>query len=386
MYKFLENVWSVFADLSLWLFVGMFIAALLKVFIPDDFIKRHLGKAKAYNILKAVLIGVPMPLCSCSVIPTTIGIRKQGAGDDAAMAFLVSTPQTGVDSVMVSAGFLSWPFAIFKLISAFIIGLIAGFIVRLKNSSEDRSENTQSKVDSKPEPEIKTCCSPKVETEMKSCCAPKSEPEIKSCCSPKAEANKENPSCCSKSERSIHFLISYAFKDLLYPLWRWLLVGVLLSALISTFLSDGSLTQSLLGDPLFAPLIVLVISLPWYVCATASVPIAAAMVAAGMPPSAALVLLLAGPASNIATIGAVYKTFGRSSLIIYLSTIIICSVIFSYLFAFTIQTQTEIIGHHDHGGLLFHISAVIMLLSFAYFFYYDIQTKLKKRKKSICCD
>ena len=125
---YLNNVWAVLAELSFWLLLGCFVSGLMHAFIPGTWLKKHLGGGSFSSVVKAVFVGVPMPLCSCGVIPAALGLKKQGAGDGASMGFLISTPQTGVDSIFVSASMLSWPFALFKLFSAFFLGLIGGLV------------------------------------------------------------------------------------------------------------------------------------------------------------------------------------------------------------------------------------------------------------------
>ena len=126
--EFFINCWLTATELAPWLLLGLGIAGALHIWIPDNFIKRHLGHGRISAVFKAVIFGVPMPLCSCGVIPAALGIKKQGAGNGAAMGFLISTPQTGVDSIMVSASLLGLPFALFKLVSAFILGIIGGLL------------------------------------------------------------------------------------------------------------------------------------------------------------------------------------------------------------------------------------------------------------------
>ena len=126
--EFINNLWGVIEALGMWFLLGLVVAALLHGFVPARLFQRWLGKNSFLNVVKAAFIGVPMPLCSCGVVPTVIGLRKKGASKSSCLSFLVSTPQTGVDSLMVSASFLSWPFAVFKLVSAFVIGIVGGGI------------------------------------------------------------------------------------------------------------------------------------------------------------------------------------------------------------------------------------------------------------------
>lgn len=330
---FMENIWLTTVALSLWLLVGLLFAGILHVFVPDNFIKHHLGHKKGiFTVLKAVFFGVPMPLCSCGVIPGALGIKKQGAGDGAALGFLISTPQTGIDSIMVSASMLGWPFAIFKLASAFIIGIAGGIWAFLTSSDDEYS------VDDK---------------------------------------NHEN-----NKKRELRDIFAFAVDDLLKMIWKWLVAGIIISAAIQTWLPKDFLQEHLPSNIFLSMLIVLLISLPMYICATASVPIAAALVAAGMPTGAALVFLMAGPASNVATIGSVYRTFGFKNLIIYLSSIVVGSMLGGALFDSVINSSAVIPKLHQHSeaGIIPIVAALIFILLVLRFFFIDLKAYFSKKK------
>ena len=340
---FLENIWHTTLSLSFWLLVGFMIAGLLHVFVPDNFIKHHLGHKKGvFTVFKSVMFGVPMPLCSCGVIPAALGIKKQGAGDGAAIGFLISTPQTGVDSIMVSASMLGWPFAVFKLLSAFVIGMIGGVWAYFTSSTTV------------------------------------------------SEEGKSNENNGADSKRSFKDLFEFAIDDLFKMIWRWLVAGILISAAMTTWL-PADFFQRYLPDNIFvAMLLVLIISLPMYVCATASVPIAAALVATGMPTGAALVFLMAGPASNVATIGAVYRGFGMKKLLIYLSSIVAGSMIGGYLFHSVIipNISDATIPKHEAGGIVATIASVIFVILILRFIFLEIKEKLSNSKSECsesCC-
>ncbi len=334
--EFIENSWMTTLDLAPWLLLGLAIAGLLHIFIPDNFVRKHLGHGRISAIFKAVAFGVPMPLCSCGVIPAALGIKKQGADDGAALGFLISTPQTGVDSIMVSGSLLGLPFAIFKLVSAFVLGITGGIITFF--------------VDSKTKPEIN-------ETKKS------------------IEATEQPP-------KTIKELFNFAIDDLLKMIWRWLFAGILISAAITTWLPKD-LFQNYLGTNIWISMfIVLLVSLPMYVCATASVPIAAALVATGMPIGAALVFLMAGPASNVATIGAVYRTFGTKKLLIYLGTIIIGSLLSGWLFNSVIAEQTvNTVMQHHKTGIIAIIAAVTLLLLMLRFAIKEFKVRVYESKQ-----
>jgi uncharacterized membrane protein YraQ (UPF0718 family)/copper chaperone CopZ len=284
-------------ELSPWLLLGMAIAGLLHGLLPKNFIRSQLrGRL---GVIKAVALGVPLPLCSCGVIPAGLGLKKDGASDGASLGFLISTPQTGVDSILVSASFLGWPFALFKVLSATITGLVGGLLV-----------------DSLPQSNV-------VEAE------------------PAGDAESE-----ADSARSWLDMIRHSH-ELLESIWRWLVIGIVVSVLIETYLPKGAMSGLADMGPIAAGLAVLALSLPMYICATASVPIAAALVSNGMPVGAALVFLMAGPATNVATIGAIYRGFGARILAVYLGVIILGSIGFGA--AFDLGIDAGLMSHLSPG-------------------------------------
>ncbi|MBW1884377.1 MAG: permease [Deltaproteobacteria bacterium] len=297
----IDSLLDTLLELSPWFLLGMAVAGLLHVALPRNFIKMQLRGR--WGVVKAVALGVPLPLCSCGVIPAGLGLRRDGASHGASLGFLISTPQTGIDSILVSASFLGWPFALFKVLAASVTGLFGGILA-----------------DRIPEDE---------ETEERDLGAAPSEND--------------------EETRGLRAMLQYSH-ELLASIWRWLVFGIVVSALINTYLPVGTLSVFADLGPLAAGGVVLLISLPLYVCATASVPIAAAMVANGLPVGAALVFLMAGPATNIATIGAIYRGFGRRPLGVYLGVLIVGSIGFGALFDFGAATGVDL-GFGAWSGL-----------------------------------
>ena len=324
----LDALWDITLDLAPWLLLGMAIAGLLHGLLPRDFVQRHLrGRA---GVAKAVALGVPLPLCSCGVIPTGLGLKKDGASNGASVGFLISTPQTGVDSMLVSASFLGWPFAIFKVLAAAVTGLVGGWIA-------DRSTP--------------------VET---------------------AEPNA-TASGIGTPRRSLRDMIDHAL-DILRSIWHWLAFGIVVSALITVFVPDDFFAGLSEAGAVVPILAALAVSLPLYVCATASVPIAAALVASGMPTGAALVFLMAGPATNVATIGAVYRGLGARALTAYLVTIIGGSIGAGLLFDSLVASAVS--GHaHVHGTTAWWTvgSALLLLALMGWFAMDDVRRWFGKR-------
>ena len=323
-----EALWTITLDLAPWLLLGMAIAGLLHGLLPRDFVQRHLrGRG---GVAKAVALGVPLPLCSCGVIPAGLGLRKDGASNGASVGFLISTPQTGVDSMLVSASFLGWPFALFKVAAAAVTGLVGGWVA-------DRA-------------------------------APTAAPE------------SGGDSCSLGSgSRSVRAMVDHAL-DILRSIWRWLVFGIVVSAAITAFVPDDFFSGLAEAGAVVPILATLLISLPLYVCATASVPIAAALVASGMPTGAALVFLMAGPATNVATIGAIYRGLGGRALTVYLTTIVGGSVVAGLLFDSLLASA---VGHavhvHQHTTWWSVLSAIALLVLMAWFAIDDLRRAWRKR-------
>nr|WP_089725992.1 permease [Candidatus Thiosymbion oneisti] len=295
-------------DLSPSLLLGLLIAGLVHLYLPEGLVHRGLNRPNLRSAARAALIGVPLPLCSCGVIPTALGLRNQGASKGATTAFMISTPLTGVDSLLVSASFLGWPFALFKLAAAFVTGLIGGTLVNRFTTPGDQSRHES----------VVTAAEP--------------------------------------SAGGLKGALRYAVFDLLAAIDLWVLTGVLAAALIATFIPTDYLAGLTWTQGIGGMLLVLAISIPLYVCTTGSVPIAASLIAAGMPTGTALVFLMAGPATNVATLGAVYRVLGTRVLAIYLGTVILMSVLLGLGFdallsgVYSVGWAVPTGGHSEHGG------------------------------------
>ncbi len=314
--------WQVFCELAPWLLSGMLLSGLLHAFLPQGFIKRRFHGVA--GVAKAVLLGVPLPLCSCGVVPAGIGLKNQGASDGASVGFLISTPQTGIDSILVSASFFGWPFAIFKMVVAAITGMIGGILADTSTGVTRESDDSGTE-----------------ETE-----------QIHSVRDPTSD--DQHPWW--------NRLWSHAI-EILQSIWMWLIFGVVLSAAINIWLPPSWLA-SISGLGIFpAMLLTLAISVPMYVCATASVPIAAALVQGGLDPATALVFLMAGPATNVATIGAIRSRFGGRTTVVCLVTIIVGSMLGAWLFSELLVatvTSKDIHAHH-HIGWFSQLCAAVLL-------------------------
>ncbi len=276
---YLNEIYHLLLEMAPYLLLGFLIAGILKFTLKPATMKKYLGKANLRSVVNASLLGVPMPLCSCGVIPTGVGLHKNGASKGSAVSFLISTPQTGVDSIMITYSLLGLPFAIIRPIAAFITGIVGGAITN------------------------------KVEHET-----------------PHAYANSQAQENLPKGWKKIPAILKYAFIDFMNDIAKWLLIGILIAGLISVLVPDDFFLEYL-SNPYLSMLVMLVASVPLYVCATSSVPIAAALIMKGLSPGAALVFLMAGPATNAATISVLGNALGKKTLTVYLSTIIAGSFI-----------------------------------------------------------
>jgi len=302
--QILTDVWATLCDMSPYLLFGFLAAGILSVAISKETVENHLGEKGFLSVFKASLFGVPLPLCSCSVIPVTVSLKKSGANNGAATAFLTSTPQTGVDSIFVTFSLLGPVFAIFRPIIALITGVIAGLAVNLLGND---AENPADEEISCPH-----CASQKVETES----------ECHSC---------EHEILSSRGK--IFEIFRYGFLTIPTDVAKPLMLGILIAGIISA-LVPNDFFASKLGTGLMPMLVMMLIGIPMYVCSTASIPIAAALIMKGISPGAAFVFLITGAATNAAGIITIWKVLGKSVAVIYVSTVIVVALLSGFLLNF----------------------------------------------------
>jgi uncharacterized membrane protein YraQ (UPF0718 family) len=337
----------------------------LKVYFPQRHIDKYLGKPNAKSAINGSILGVPMPLCSCGVIPTGISFYKNGASKGATNSFLISTPQTGVDSIFATYSMLGWPFAILRPIVAFTTGIAGGIL-------------TNWLIKEKPKPAITV--NP-IFAGLKL--------DVKKAGKTEAVCDDIDCGCHPAPKKESHSLIkaaNYAFVELLQDISKWLVVGFLVAALISVILPDDFFSM-FQGYGLVEILIVLAASVPIYVCATGSIPIAAVLLMKGVSPGAALVFMMAGPATNVATITVIGKTMGRKSMFIYLASIIGGAIFFGLLINWFIPAEFILskMNHMAHGeahemlpGWLGISASVFLVLSLIGGYFIE---RLQKSKK-----
>lgn len=280
---YLYPLFHLLGEMAPYLLLGFLIAGVLHAFVPRTVYARYLARNDFRSVLLAALFGVPLPLCSCGVIPTAMSMRREGASRAATVSFLIATPQTGVDSIAATASLMGLPFALLRPIAALVTALFGGGIVGL--ATDDRAQASAAE---EPEPPHRTF--------------------FEKC----------------------RLALRYGFSEMMQDIGKWLVVGLVLAGAITVLLPDDFFTS--FGDrPLVNMLLMLLLSVPMYLCATGSVPVAAALVLKGLSPGAAFVLLMAGPATNLAAILVIGKVLGRRTLALYLASIIAGAIGFGLL-------------------------------------------------------
>lgn len=308
---YLDSLWSYIQASSPFLLLGFFMAGLIHSFIPVEKVKKWLGNNKISSIFKASALGVPLPLCSCSVIPTAISLKKSGASNASTAAFLISTPETGVDSISVTYALIDLPMTIIRPIAGFLSASLAGLLNHFFNQEEY-----------------------KIEEEKKSCCS-------------KNKVKTETSSVASKFKSGI----AYGFVDIVDDIAFWLTVGLLLGALIDFILPPNFFVEL---SPWLGRVSILAIGIPLYICASATTPVAASLIIKGISPGTALMLLLVGPATNISNIAVLQQYIGKKGVFLNILALIVSSVILSYATDFIyyylqIPVTVKLSHFHQHA-------------------------------------
>jgi uncharacterized membrane protein YraQ (UPF0718 family) len=287
--RFAEAFVSIFADAGIWLVVGFLVAGLLHAFLSRDLLVKHLGKKGIGSVLKATLIGVPLPLCSCSVIPAAASIRQGGASKGASAAFVVSTPEIDVPAASLTWAMLGPVMAIARVIAAATSAIVAGVLIDMTDKAKTETQPAR--------------------------IAPTTKESSEVCC-----GSSQSGTATSTFGDRLKVAFGYAFVTLPADLVNWLMIGFVVSAAVGAFVPESWFAGSL-GSGVVAISVAMVFGLVVYVCATGSTPMAAALVAKGLGPGAALAFLLAGPATNPATMAWVLKDLGGKALAVYLVSI-----------------------------------------------------------------
>ena len=322
MIEFLKNLLDLSLEAAPWLVLGLVIGGLIKAMVPTSFLQKHLSGDGLVAIVKAAIFGAPLPLCSCGVIPAALGLRRAGASKPATVSFLVSTPETGVDSVTISYALLGPFMAIVRPVAAIASAITAGLLVgRSKDNEQLEVSNISGPVETSCS--SSSCATEPVVISTSSCCSSENDKGESSCCGTDHDTNTETES--SGFLKKAWAGIVYSFDTLFVDVIFWLVVGLIFAALVKTFVPVTFMAEW--GSGLPAMLLMLVIGIPMYVCATASTPIAAGLLLAGVSPGTAMVFLMAGPATNISTLGVIGKELGKRALTAYLAGVGIVTLI-----------------------------------------------------------
>ena len=305
-------------EMAPYLLLGFLFAGILRVLFPRQLITRYMGQNNVRSVFNASLLGIPMPLCSCGVLPAGIGFYRNGASRGPTISFLISTPQTGIDSILATYSLLGLPLAIIRPVVALLTGLAGGIL----GNAADRNGK---------------------------------------------DGTKEGPGGEEPYERSVRELFRYGFVELIQDISKWLVIGMLVAALLSVLIPEDFFTATISGEYL-AMLMMVAASVPLYICATGSIPIAAVLMMKGLAPGAALVLLMAGPATNIATMAVIGNTLGRRSLWVYLGTLVGGALLFGTLVNELLPREwftgamPSMVHMHDHPAGWFRWTASAVLV------------------------
>jgi len=283
--------WKFTKEAAPWLLLGFLFAGLLKAFVPSEVVLRYLGKRNLQSILTATLIGIPLPLCSCGVIPTGIGLYRSGASKAATLSFFIATPATTVTTILIAVGMLGWRFALAEILTCFGVAIATGLLawIFLKESEMVKPTDGGHKV-------------------------------------------KNTTPNRRRLGEGIKTMLSYDFVDMVDDIGLYVLIGLLGAGTVAA-LAPPDLVQQYLGRGLLPLLIMVLVGTPMYICSTGSVPFVAALIEKGMNPSAGLVFLVVGPATNLSTILVMAKSMGRETAVLYISSITLFSILLAYSFS-----------------------------------------------------
>lgn len=321
--KILYSFINILNEMSPYILLGFIIAGILHVFVKENVLTRHLAGNGWKSVVKSAAIGIPLPLCSCGVLPTAVSLHRQGASKAATTSFLIATPQTGVDSIAATYSLLGLPFALIRPIAALMGAVFGGMAVgRLV---PDKQENIT--------------------------------------CNTKTECHDSDSLPLHKK---LIKSVKYGFIDMVDTMGKWLVIGLVIATLITIFVPD-SLFTGLMEYPLLAMLLMVMIAVPMYVCATGSIPIAMSLMLKGLSPGVAFVLLMAGPAANFASILILNRTQGKKATAIYVVSVIITAIVFGLIIDYLLPAQWFELplmkdAHHMHSHLGWFESACSIIL------------------------
>ncbi|MCP4682282.1 MAG: hypothetical protein GY864_08100 [Desulfobacterales bacterium] len=327
-------------EISIYLIFGFFVAGVLHIIFPESIIRRHLGRNSFGSVIKSTLFGIPLPLCSCGVVPVAASLKNSGASKGASISFLIATPQIGADSFLITYSLLGWVFGIFRILASLITAMVAGIMVNFISRNDG----------------------------------------------PHAGGLLPDYTPSETFKDRFKSFFSYLEYELLGSIANTLVVGMLVAGLIAAIIPDGFF-ERYFDYPFLSMLVMLVVGIPMYVCAAASTPIAASLILKGLSPGAGLVFLLTGPATNAVTISTVVASLGKRAAVIYIASISIVGLILGYLLNIVIAKYGfhKIIMTHQHemlpGWLKLSGAVALVLMLGWYYFKTKVLIKFERREE-----
>jgi len=373
--EILKETAFLFLEMAPYLLLGLLFVGILNLFFNKDLIVRQIGKNNFLSIFKAALFGIPLPLCSCGVVPSSVYLAKNGASKSSVVSFLIATPQTGVDSIIATYGMMGWVFAIFRPFAALFMGIIGGIAVKLIKPKEQVVDFATYKST------VEACSDG-------DCCDEDSCSEDESC----DDNCHETKTSEGKTEKSkVNRFFQYSFIEFLDDISVQFVIGLFISGIIAYLIPEGFFEGSSFSNSIVGMLLMIVVGIPMYVCATASIPIAVTLMLKGFSPGIAFVFLAVGPATNAASFTIIMNVLGKKVAIVYVAMISVTAIIFGLLLDkilefFNIDQIAMIKQMHRHdpfiseelkyiAGLAF---LVLLLLSFYRKF---IRSKIRTKEK-----
>jgi len=323
MIELLSNIWAVFLDTAFWLLLGLLAAGIIRSYIAEDTMQRWVGGSGFTAVSRAALFGAPLPLCSCGVLPAAIGLHRSGASKEATVSFLISTPETSVDSIAVTYALMGPVMAVYRPIAALASAIITGMMTALVKTDVPVAAAAGKITDA--------CCSSEAAHVEKACCAGGSDADSSPACHGSA-------TLVAEPQNRLFSAVKYAASELLDDIAAWMAVGIVIAGVMLTYIPADWLAQW--GQGLSAMLVMLLVGIPMYICAVASTPVAAGLILTGVSPGAALVFLLVGPATNIAGLALISKELGIKVTAIYLAGISVISVAMGLLLEYLLHITT----------------------------------------------
>jgi uncharacterized membrane protein YraQ (UPF0718 family) len=334
---FFYEFWNILELVSLYLILGLILAGIIKVYMPSDFVKKHIGKDGFGSVFKATLIGIPLPMCSCSVIPFATSLKKSGASRGAVTSFFISTPMTGVDSIIATAGVFGYVVASFRVVSSIISAFIAGMLIQsIKDiPKEDFTGSSHSHSHSHSH----------------------------------SECGCDSHCCSTKPKSKLNQIFDYAFNDLFADIAKPIFIGVIFATIVTMVIPDD-FKEFANANNYLGYLIAIAVGLPLYVCSISAIPIAIMLLSSGFSFGVAFMFLSVAPATNMITMSVFKKLFGLKALVIYSVVIVVVSTISAIILdTFFVIDSISSFSENETLGSLYTIGALVyLILTFVYFF------------------